>query len=176
MLVWVAKVQIPKVESYLNKGQRNITQPVLESAHSTHYFYCFASHIFHGPRSTHSLSIHQIFLLLLRTGLKSVPALITSFSCSLSVDHDWCLLATAFDTVSIASFLKNKRRISFESLTVKLSSSYWNDSFFRFAEAHPPHKNICSSQQGNGILLTVPNSPASFVSAVRHQKEQTVCI
>lgn len=35
------------------------------------------------------------------------------------VDHDWCLLATAFDTVSTASPFKkkNKRRISFETHT-----------------------------------------------------------
>lgn len=52
----------------------------------------------------------------------------------LSVDHDWCLLATAFNSFDWVP-PKNKRRFSFE--TLKLSSSYSNDSFSVLKSASP---------------------------------------
>lgn len=55
MLVWVAEVQIPKVEQYLREAQRRIKQPLkyLNLPHSPHYFYCFASHVFRSLLSLH---------------------------------------------------------------------------------------------------------------------------
>lgn len=107
-----------KVGYCLREAQRDIKQPLrcLNLLNLLIIFYYHAD----SPQDcfTYILSINQISLLLLHTGLKSVLAHITYFFLlfAQSVDHNRCLLATAFDTVSIASLLENKRRISFETL------------------------------------------------------------
>ena len=84
-----------------HKGHETTTG-VFESAQSPYK-------LFHCLFFVVALTLHpsNLSVLLLHTvgdsGLKSVPTLIAYFTSMLSVDYDWCLLATAFDTVSDAS-------------------------------------------------------------------------
>lgn len=93
------------------------------------------------PCSTCLLSICQIFFFFFFCSFTRLVILVWS-QCQhhliclhiLSVDHDWCLLATAFNSFDWVP-PKNKRRFSFE--TLKLSSSHLNDSFSVLKSASP---------------------------------------
>lgn len=136
---------------------------------SLFFLFCITAY-FPQPRSTYTLSIHHIFLLLLHTagdtGLKSVPALIAYFTmlpiCGPRLVSPSNSIWYCFNCIP----LKNKRRISFE--TLKLSSSYLNDSFSVLRSTSSTHTHTYSSQQGNGILLNAVDRPSSFVTVGRH--------
>lgn len=103
-------------------------------------FYYFAFMLISMPCSTCLLSICQILFFSFCSFTRLV--ILVWSQCQhhlfclhiLSVDHDWCLLATAFNSFDWVP-PKNKRRFSFE--TLKLSSSYSNDSFSVLKSASP---------------------------------------
>lgn len=141
ILVWVAVVQIPQAKYHLCDVTLNSHWGILICLFSSLFFIILHLCLYLWPCSTCLLSICQIFFFFFFCSFTRLVILVWS-QCQhhliclhiLSVDHDWCLLATAFNSFDWVP-PKNKRRFSFE--TLKLSSSYSNDSFSVLKSASP---------------------------------------